>query len=63
MLGLANAFTGGEDVDSLFNLMNACFVSVSEDLPRLRATHPIFELRKPLPAKFTISVSDTKLAL
>ena len=34
-----------------------------EDLPRLRATHPIFDIREPLPAKFTISVSDIKLAL
>ena len=43
--------------------MNECFVSISEDLPRLRATHPIFDIKEPLPAKFTINVSDTKLAL
>ena len=36
MLGLANAFTGG-DMDTLDNRMNACFVSISEYLPRLRA--------------------------
>ena len=62
MLGLANAFTGG-DMDTLVNRMNECFVSTSEDLPRLRATHPIFDIKEPLPAKFTINVSDTKLAL
>ena len=62
MLGLANAFTGG-DMDTLVNPMNACFVAISEDLPRLRPTHPIFDIKEPLPAKFTISVSDTKLAL
>ena len=62
MLGLVNAFTGG-DMDTLVNHMNECFVSTSEDLPRLRATHPIFDIKEPLPAKFTISVSDTKLAL
>ena len=58
MLGLANAFTG-RNMDTL-NRMNACFVSISEDLPRLRATHPIFDIKEPLPAKFTINVSDTK---
>ena len=62
MLRLANAFTGG-DMDTLVNRMNECFVSISEDLPRLRATHPIFDIKEPLPAKFTINVSDTKLAL
>ena len=62
MLGLANAFTGG-DMDTLVNRMNECFVAISEDLPKLRATHPIFDIKEPLPAKFTISVSDTKLAL
>ena len=48
MLGLANAFTGG-DMDTLVNRMNACFVSISEDLPKLLATHPIFDIKKPLP--------------
>ena len=62
MLRLVNAFTGG-DMDTLANRMNECFVSISEDLPRLRATHPIFDIKEPLPAKFTINVSDTKLAL
>ena len=62
MLGLTNAFTGG-DMDTLVNRMNECFVSISENLPRLRATHPIFDIKEPLPAKFTINVSDTKLAL
>ncbi len=62
MLGLANAFTGG-DMDTLVNRKNACFVSISEDLPRLPATHPIFDIKEPLSAKFTISVSDMKLAL
>ena len=62
MLGLANAFTGGY-MDTLVNPMNACFVAISADLPKLRATHPIFDIKEPLPAKFTISVSDTKLAL
>ena len=49
MLGLANAFTGG-DMDTLINRMNACFVS-------------IVPIKEPLPAKFTINVSDTKFAL
>ena len=62
MLRLANAFTGG-DMDTLVNHMSECFVSISEDLPRLRATHPIFDIKEPLPTKFTISVSATKLAL
>ena len=47
MLDLANAFTG------------ECFMSISEDLPRLRATHPIFDIKEQLPAKFTINVSGT----
>ena len=29
MLGLANAFTGG-DMDTLVNRMNACFVSITK---------------------------------
>ena len=62
MLGLANAFTGGY-MDILVNPMTVCFVAISEDLPKLRATHPIFDIKEPLPAKFTINVSDTKLAL
>ena len=61
MLGLANAFTGG-DMDTLVNPMKACFVAISENLPKLRAI-PIFDIKEPLPAKFTISVSDTMLAL
>ena len=59
MLRLANAFTGG-DMDTLVIRMNECFVSISEDLPRLRATRAIFDIKEPLPAKFTINVSDTK---
>ena len=43
--------------------MNECFLPINENLPRLRATHPIFDIKEPLPAKFTINVSDTKLAL
>ena len=62
MLGLANAFTGG-DMDTLVNRMNECFVLISEDLPKLRATHPIFDIKQPLPAKFSFSVSYTKLPL
>ena len=62
MLGLANAFTGG-DMDTRVNRMKTCFVSISEDLPILRATHPIFDNKEPLPAKFTINVSDIKLAI
>ena len=54
MLGLANAFTGG-DMNNLVNRMNACFVTISEDLPKLRVTHPIFDNKEPLPAKFTIA--------
>ena len=50
-------------MDTLVNRMNACFVAISEDLPRLRATHPISHIKKPLPAEYTINVSDTKLAL
>ena len=42
VLGLANAITGG-DMDTLVNRMNECFVSIREDLPRLRATHPILK--------------------
>ena len=50
-------------MDTLVNRMNECFVSISEDLPILRATHPIFDIKEPLPAKFTINVSDTKFAV
>ena len=46
MLGLANAFTGG-DMDTLVNRMNECFVSISEDLPKLRAIHTIFDIKEP----------------
>ena len=49
--------------DTLVNRMNACFVSISEYLPRLRATHPIFDIKEPVPAKVTIGANDTKLAL
>ena len=56
MLGLVNAFTSG-NMDTLVNRMNACFVSINEDLPILRATHPIFDIKEPMPAKFTICVS------
>ena len=44
MLRLANAFTGGY-IDTLANRMNECFLSISEDLPILRATYPIFDIK------------------
>ena len=38
-------------------------VSVSSDMPRLAASHPVFQLQEPLPAAFSISVEDTMAAL
>ena len=48
---------------SLVNSMNAFFVSVSEDLPRLQYSHLNFNAKETLPAKLAISVIDTELAL
>ena len=62
MQGLANKYTDG-DMAHLANTINEFFVSVSDDLPRLQPTHPIFEVSEPLPAEFTISVQDTEAAL
>ena len=62
MQGLANKYNDG-DRAHLANTINEFFVSVSDDLPRLQPTHPIFEVSETLPAEFTISVQDTEAAL
>ena len=46
MQGLANKHTEG-DMCSLVNSINEFFVSVSEDLPRLQASHSIFDVNDP----------------
>ena len=38
-------------------------MSVSEYLPRLQSKHPTVDVKKPLPALFTVNVSDSELAL
>ena len=62
MQGLANKHTEG-DRCSLVNSINEFFVSVSEDLPRLQASHSIFDVSDPLSVQFTISVNVTEAAL
>ena len=49
---------------SLVNSINELFVSVSGDLPRLQASHSIFDVSDPLAAaQYTISVNVTEAAL
>ena len=62
MQGLANNHTEG-DMCSLVNSINEFFVSVSEDLPRLQASHSIFDVSDPLSVQYTISVNVTEAAL
>ena len=62
MQGLVSKHTEG-DMCSLVNSKNELFVSVSEDLPRLQASHSIFDVRDPLPVQYTISVNVTEAAL
>ena len=52
MQGLANKHTEG-DMCSLVNSINEFFVSVSEYLPRLQASHSIFDVSDPLPVQYT----------
>ena len=44
MLGLANAFTGGY-MDTPVNRINACFVSISEDLSAYKLHIPSLTLK------------------
>ena len=62
MQGMANKHTEG-DMCSLVNSINEFFVSVSEHLPRLQASHSIFDVSDPLPVQYTISVNVTEAAL
>ena len=62
MQGLANKRTEG-DMCSLVNSINEFFVSVSKDLPRLQASHSIFDVSDPLPVQYTISVNFSEAAL
>ena len=62
MQGLANKHTVGY-MCSLVNSTNELFVSVSEDLPRLQASHYIVGVSDLLPAQYTISVNVTEAAL
>ena len=50
MQGLANKHTEG-GMCSLVNSINELCVSVSEDLPRLQASHSIFDVSDPLPVQ------------
>ena len=45
------------------NSINEFFVSVSEDLPRLQASHSIFDVSDPLPVQYTINVNVNEAAL
>ncbi len=60
--GLANTVANG-DIAQLANNINAFLLSVTSDLPRLNAGHPIFQLTDPLPTELTITVEDTERAL
>ena len=62
MQGLANKSTNG-DMAKLVNSMNDFVVSVSEDLPRLQPSHPVFEVREHIPVEFIIDVACTQTAL
>ena len=62
MQGLADKCTEG-DMTQRLNSMNELFVSISADLPRLDATHRVFDIEEPLPAEFTIEAAYTKRAL
>ena len=62
MQSIANKSTNG-DVAKLVNSMNDLFVSVSEELPRLQPSHPVFDVREPIPAEFLIDVACTQTAL
>ena len=62
MQGLANKWPEG-DMTQLVNSTNDFFVSVSADLPRLGATHRVFDIEQPLPAEFTIEAASTQMAL
>ena len=62
MQGLANKHTDG-DLSVLVNTINYFFVSVSQDLPRLQSSRPIFEVSEPLRDEFIISVEDAEAAL
>ena len=62
MQGLANKSTNG-DMAKLVNSMNEFVVSVSEDLPRLQPSHPVFDVREHIPAEFIIDVACTQTAL
>ena len=59
MQGLTNKHTEG-DMGSLVNSTNEFFVSVSEDLPILQASHSIVDVSDPLPVQYTISVNITE---
>ena len=48
---------------SLINSINKLFVPVSEDLPRLQASHYIFDVSDPLPVQYTISENVIEAAL
>ena len=48
---------------SLVNSINELFVSLSEDLSILQASHSIFDVSDPLPVQYTISVNVSKAAL
>ena len=62
MQGLANKHTEG-DMCSMVNSINELFVSVSEVLPILQASHSIFDVSDPLPVQYIISVDVTEAAL
>ena len=62
MQGLANKYADG-DMPRLVNTMNNFFVSVSDGLPRLQPTRPVFVIREPIPAELIISLASTETAL
>ncbi len=50
-------------MEALAESINQFMVSVSEELPRLQGSHPIFHETLPLPADLTITVEETERAL
>ncbi len=59
--GLANELSDS-NLEALAESINQFMVSVSEELPRLQGSHPIFHEKRPLPADLTITVEETERA-
>ena len=60
--GLTNELSDS-NLEALAESINQFMVSVSEELPRLEGSHPIFHETRPLPADLTITVEETERVL